>query len=273
MSEFVTINHEIMSSFQLIITFICLVVVIVFAFLYIPGEDSKSSMDDTAKRFNLRTQKHKAMCPVDQKKSSVTNSAISKSENKSTNDEMKKSSSKKSKKIESSRKKPRGFMRSLFNRGNISGNIDKNIPNDSHLPKQDKTLDVDSNQSQNLKPKNTDVIVSHQPSTPQIKELNPPSDVSYSYLRVFNGKLMDAVPNKASYYRKWTFKGVVYYEFFCDATLVEKAINNKSALVEPYCDKHSSSIPYDSARSIKTVEFGILNSDNSIIKKTIIKYI
>ena len=79
--------------------------------------------------------------------------------------------------------------------------------------------------------------------------------------------------NQQSYYRKWEFKGKYYYEFFCDSTKIGKAINNKSVIVEPFCEKDPASTSYDNAKSIETVHFGEIGADNAIIKKAIIKYI
>ena len=107
----------------------------------------------------------------------------------------------------------------------------------------------------------------------KIVEQNLPKDVAYTYLKVSDEPLIEALVNQQSYYRKWEFKGKYYYEFFCDPTKIGKAINNKSVIVEPFCEKDPSSVPYDEAVSIETVSFGEIGLDNSLIKKVIIKYI
>lgn len=110
-------------------------------------------------------------------------------------------------------------------------------------------------------------------SVAKVVEQNPPKDVVYTFLKISDEHLVEAMVNQQSYYRKWEFKGKYYYDFFCDPTKIGKAINNKSVIVEPFCDKDTSSVPYDEAVSIETVSFGEIGSDNSIIKKAIIKYI
>lgn len=111
------------------------------------------------------------------------------------------------------------------------------------------------------------------PQKEKIKEDNPPKDVVYTFLKISDGQLVEALPSQIPYYRKWEFQGKIYYEFFCDSTKMAKAINNRSVLVEPFCDKDSSSLPYDSASAIKTLVFGELDSSNIIKTKTKIKYI
>lgn len=100
-----------------------------------------------------------------------------------------------------------------------------------------------------------------------------PDDVVYSYLNPSDGRLISSNSQSAAYYRTWTFNGMIYYEFYCDESKMSKAINNRSALIEPFCTKDQSSSEADYASFIETVEPGVLdNNDYAIIKKTIIKY-
>lgn len=107
----------------------------------------------------------------------------------------------------------------------------------------------------------------------KVVEQNPPRDAVYTLLKISDEHLVEAMVNQQSYYRKWEFKGKYYYEFFCDSTKIGKAINNKSVIVEPFCEKDPASTSYDNAKSIETVHFGEIGADNAIIKKAIIKYI
>lgn len=107
----------------------------------------------------------------------------------------------------------------------------------------------------------------------KVVEQNPPRDAVYTLLKISDEHLVEAMVNQQSYYRKWEFKGKYYYEFFCDSTKIGKAINNKSVIVEPFCEKDTASTSYDNAKSIETVHFGEIGADNAIIKKAIIKYI
>lgn len=106
----------------------------------------------------------------------------------------------------------------------------------------------------------------------KVVEQNPPRDAVYTLLKISDEHLVEAMVNQQSYYRKWEFKGKYYYEFFCDSTKIGKAINNKSVIVEPFCEKDPASTSYDNAKSIETVHFGEIGADNAIIKKAIIKY-
>lgn len=98
-----------------------------------------------------------------------------------------------------------------------------------------------------------------------------PEDVEYIVLTVTDGKLAIASPSQVSYYRAWEIDGDIFYEFYSDKTA--KAINNRSVIIEPFCDKDPASIPADQASNIDTTLYGFLNKDYSVKTKTIIKFV
>lgn len=98
-----------------------------------------------------------------------------------------------------------------------------------------------------------------------------PEIADYIYLTVMDSKLVVASPSQVSYYRAWEIEGDIFFEFYSDRTA--KAINNRSVIIEPFCDKDPESVPADKATSIETSLCGFLNKDYSINTKTTIKYI
>jgi hypothetical protein len=98
-----------------------------------------------------------------------------------------------------------------------------------------------------------------------------PEDVEYIALTVTDGNLTIASTSQVSYYRAWEIDGDMFYEFYSDKTA--KAINNRSVIIEPFCEKDPASIPADKASHIETTLFGLLNKDYSVKTKTIIKFV
>jgi hypothetical protein len=98
-----------------------------------------------------------------------------------------------------------------------------------------------------------------------------PEDVEYIALTVTDGNLTIASTSQVSYYRAWEVGDDIFYEFFSDKTA--KAINNRSVIIEPFCEKDSASIPADKASHIETTLYGFLNKDYSVKTKTIIKFV
>lgn len=98
-----------------------------------------------------------------------------------------------------------------------------------------------------------------------------PETVEYLALTVTDGNLTIASPSQVSYYRAWEIDGDMFYEFYSDKTA--KAINNRSVIIEPFCEKDPASIPADKASHIETTLYGFLNKDYSVKTKTIIKFV
>lgn len=99
-----------------------------------------------------------------------------------------------------------------------------------------------------------------------------PEGTVFTNLGVSDGRLVETSGSQPSYYHRWEYNGKYYYELYIDESKIKKAIFNRSAVIDPYCDKHPDSINPDESSIIETIEYGILNSDNSIIQKAIIKY-
>ena len=100
-----------------------------------------------------------------------------------------------------------------------------------------------------------------------------PDDVSYIFLKAADRKLVESDAS-SSYYRAWIYENVLYYEFHCDRTRIQKAINNRSVLVEPFSVKDGSSIEVDESTDILTTKPGRLDPESyEIIEKAIIKYV
>ena len=103
------------------------------------------------------------------------------------------------------------------------------------------------------------------------EELVIPQNVEYEYLTVVDGNLTKASIAQASYYRTWRVNGKLYFEFYSDK--IAKAINNRSVIIEPFCDKDPDSVPADKASGIETCKVGTLNEDYSLNTRTTIKFI
>lgn len=104
-----------------------------------------------------------------------------------------------------------------------------------------------------------------------VQKIVRPEDVEYIALTVTDGNLTIASTSQVSYYRAWIIDDDIFYEFYSDKTA--KAINNRSVIIEPFCEKDSASIPADQASHIETTLYGFLNKDYSVKTKTIIKFI
>jgi hypothetical protein len=108
------------------------------------------------------------------------------------------------------------------------------------------------------------------------KAFNPkkskPENVSYQYLAVSDGRLVPCAVGQTPYYHYWEYEGKFYYEFFCDPSKVAKAVNNRSVIIDPFCQKDSDSVNVDKSKSMKIVEFGELDENINIITKSIISY-
>lgn len=96
-------------------------------------------------------------------------------------------------------------------------------------------------------------------------------DVEFVALTVTDGQLSIALPSQVAYYRAWTSNGKIFYEFYSEKTA--KAINNRNAIIEPFCEKDPTSVQVDKASAIETCQFGTLNSDYTLNTKTIIKFV
>lgn len=147
-----------------------------------------------------------------------------------------------------------------------------------------KDFDHQTNQiNQSISSKSKDLIIKGKKEEKKVEEkkvvkkeesLNiKPEGTVFTNLGVSEGKLVIISGNQPSYYREWEFQGQKYYEFYCDDSRLKKAINNRSAVIDLYCEKHPDSINPDDAIRVETIEYGLLDNDYNIKQKAIIKYL
>lgn len=99
-----------------------------------------------------------------------------------------------------------------------------------------------------------------------------PSDVTYKELAVSEGRLVTCSIGQTPYYRSWEYEGRFFYEFFCEKTKAAKAVNNHSVIIDPFCQKGSASVSIEEAKRMTIIEFGEIDSNNSVISKSIILF-
>ena len=133
--------------------------------------------------------------------------------------------------------------------------------------------DSDSHYSLEKKQKKGDVLEVQQERVAEVEDKNnaKPRNPDYKFLTVTNGKLTVTSVDKGYYYRAWSENGNCYFEFFSNKP--SKAINNRSVIIEPFCDKASSSVAADQASSVESCRPGTLNSDYTLNTKTTIRFI
>ncbi len=92
------------------------------------------------------------------------------------------------------------------------------------------------------------------------------------FLKAIDGeKLAPAQSEDSAHYCAWKEKDTICFKFI--ATNVQKAINNRSSIIEPFCEISSDSKNPDGASDIKVLKDGKLDKDNSVIDKVLIKYV
>lgn len=99
-----------------------------------------------------------------------------------------------------------------------------------------------------------------------------PSDVTYKELAVSEGRLVTCSIGQTPYYRSWEYEGRFFYEFFFGKTKAAKAVNNHSVIIDPFCQKASASVSIEEAKRMTIIEFGEIDSNNSVISKSIILF-
>ena len=86
------------------------------------------------------------------------------------------------------------------------------------------------------------------------------------------GKLKQAEVGDVVYYRAWQEKGKLYF-VFVNSERTLKAINNRTTIIEPFCDNVGSMKSPDNADSIEVVKEGVLDDNFLILERVKIKYI
>ncbi len=108
--------------------------------------------------------------------------------------------------------------------------------------------------------------------TKPAKITSPPEGAGTIPLTVADGQLMVVTIGKTEYYCCWTDGGKTYYMLNRDEKLINKAINNHTALIDPFCNKTEDSVEYSVAKTVVMEKCGVLNADYTIKDKAIIKY-
>lgn len=85
------------------------------------------------------------------------------------------------------------------------------------------------------------------------------------------GKLKQAEIGDIVYYKAWEDNGKLYF-VFVNSERTLKAINNRTTIIEPFCDNVGSVKSPDNADSIEIVQEGVLSSDFQVLEKVRIKY-
>ena len=91
------------------------------------------------------------------------------------------------------------------------------------------------------------------------------------YLTVLEGPLVEAGPEHVVYYKAWKKGGVIYFEFV-NNDRTKKAINNRTSIIDPFCEKVESSKSPDDSEKVITITPGLLDNDYSVIEKARIEY-
>lgn len=104
------------------------------------------------------------------------------------------------------------------------------------------------------------------------KEIKKSPERIYINLTIRDSRLVKVEGNDKTYYRTWLEDGKFYFEFV-EPERIQKVINNRFTIIEPFCDNSSDSILPDESTQICVIQPGELNSDFNVIKKVVIKYL
>lgn len=85
------------------------------------------------------------------------------------------------------------------------------------------------------------------------------------------GRLKKAEIGDIIYYKAWEEKGKLYF-VFVNSERTPKAINNRTTIIEPFCDNVGSIKSPDNADAIEIVKEGVLTDDFQVLEKVKIKY-
>ena len=104
------------------------------------------------------------------------------------------------------------------------------------------------------------------------KEIKKSPEKNYINLTIRDSRLVKAEGYDQTYYRTWVEDGKFYFEFV-EPERIQKVINNRFTIIEPFCDNSSDSNLPDESAQICVIQPGELNSEYNVIKKVIIKYL
>lgn len=86
------------------------------------------------------------------------------------------------------------------------------------------------------------------------------------------GRLKHAEIGDVVYYKAWKEQEKIYF-VFVNSDRTKKAINNRTTIIEPFCEDVGDIKSPNNADSIEIVKEGILNRDLQVVKKVQIKYV
>jgi FtsZ-interacting cell division protein ZipA len=156
---------------------------------------------------------------------------------------------------------------------------DNNISTKSNQTREDKKKQLQKSrkeqrqQERRLKLEAKKELKNRSSQTNVPKKVSQPAEnASFTYYTVSDGKLVVASTGQSVYYRAWNQDGKRYYQFFCESNRINKAINNHSSVIDPFCAKTEDSAEYDLATDVITDECGQLDANDNILTKTVIKF-
>ena len=104
------------------------------------------------------------------------------------------------------------------------------------------------------------------------KDSKKETNRNYINLTIRDSRLVEVETYEQTYYRTWLEDGKYYFEFV-EPERIQKVINNRFTIIEPFCDNSSDSNLPDESAQICVIQPGELNSEYNVIKKVIIKYL
>ena len=105
-----------------------------------------------------------------------------------------------------------------------------------------------------------------------IEESKKKLDRNYINLTIRDSRLVEVEAYEPTYYRTWLENGKYYFEFV-EPERIQKVINNRFTIIEPFCDNSSDSNLPNESTQICVIQPGELNSEYNVIKKVVIKYL
>lgn len=142
------------------------------------------------------------------------------------------------------------------------------------LSKECKIIEREKDVPQNHE--NTQKRYEQQVERGERRKFNPkitkPSNVTFTTLAVSEGRLVPNTVGQTAYYRSWEYEGRFFFEFFCDKSKTEKAINNHYVIIDPFCQRSAKSTSIDTAKRMTNMVYGEIDSNYTVISKSIILF-
>lgn len=104
----------------------------------------------------------------------------------------------------------------------------------------------------------------------QSSPIKTESKKSYN-LTVQDGKLIEANTEQAIYYKMWN-EGNKNFFVFVNNERTKKAINNRTIIIEPFCDEVNSSKDPDKSNFVDVCKPGVITNNFTVVEKIKIQY-